>query len=311
MPDKLVAATAPEAGVALAAAITTDLVSEIRNRHDLWPTATAAVGRLATGAALFGAGLKGNERISLQIAGDGPLATLAADSWLLDERTAAARGYTRHPRVDLPIDSRGKFDVAGAIGSGSLQVTRSSDVAKPYVGVVPLRSGEIADDIAVYLAQSEQIPSVVALGVLANPNGVLAAGGIIARALPGADERHLAELERRAAQMPPVTQLISHRPDAEALLRELAGTLGATRAASFRRPLRVLVLAHDESNRFCWQWGSRSCCSSRRNARLPKRLANTVRRRTLLRRRICASWWRDYEAMRLSAHAHETARAYR
>jgi len=223
MPDKLVAATAPEAGVALAAAITTDLVSEIRNRHDLWPTATAAVGRLATGAALFGAGLKGNERISLQIAGDGPLATLAADSWLLNERTAAARGYTRHPRVDLPIDSRGKFDVAGAIGSGSLQVTRSSDVAKPYVGVVPLRSVEIAYDIAVYLAQSEQIPSVVALGVLANPNGVLAAGGIIARALPGADERHLAKLDRRAAQMPPVTQLISHHPDAEALLRELAG----------------------------------------------------------------------------------------
>lgn len=223
MPDMLVVASAPEAGVTLAAAITTDLVSEIRERHDLWPTASAAVGRLATGAALFGAGLKGNERISLQIAGSGPLSTLAADSWLLDDRTAAARGYTRHPRVDLPVDARGKFDVSGAIGAGSLQVTRSSDVAKPYVGIVPLHTGEIADDLAVYLAQSEQIPSVVALGVLANPSGIVAAGGIIARALPGADERGLLELEARASRLPPVTQLVAAHADADALLAELAG----------------------------------------------------------------------------------------
>ncbi len=223
MPDLLVAASNLEAGVALVAAITTDLVAEIRNRHDLWPTATAAVGRLATGAALFSASLKGNERISLQIAGDGPLGSLAADAWLLDEHTAGARGYARNGRVELPIDARGKFDVAGAIGDGSLQVTRSSDIGQPYVGVVPLQSGEIAEDLAVYLAQSEQIPSIVALGVLANPGGVVAAGGILARALPGADDRALASLETRAAKMPPVTQLIARGADAGALLRELAG----------------------------------------------------------------------------------------
>ena len=225
MPDSLLAASNLEAGIALVAAITTDLVAEIRDRHDLWPTATAAVGRLATGAALFSASLKGNERISLQIAGDGPLGTLAAEAWLLDERTAGARGYARNGRVELPIDARGKFDVAGAIGEGSLQVTRSSDIGQPYVGVVPLQSGEIAEDLAVYLAQSEQIPSIVALGVLANPNGVLAAGGILARALPGADDDALAALEARAAAMPPVTQLITQRPDAGELLRELAGDL--------------------------------------------------------------------------------------
>ncbi len=225
MPDSLLAASNLDAGIALVAAITTDLVAEIRDRHDLWPTATAAVGRLATGAALFSASLKGNERISLQIAGDGPLGRLAADAWLLDERTAGARGYARNGRVELPIDARGKFDVAGAIGEGSLQVTRASDVGQPYVGVVPLQSGEIAEDLAVYLAQSEQIPSVVALGVLANPSGVLAAGGILARALPGADEGALAALEARAAAMPPVTQLIAQRADAGTLLRELAGDL--------------------------------------------------------------------------------------
>ncbi|MGA8575575.1 MAG: Hsp33 family molecular chaperone HslO [Candidatus Cybelea sp.] len=225
MPDTLLAASNLDAGVALVAAITTELVTEIRDRHDLWPTATAAVGRLTTGAALFAASLKGSERISLQIAGDGPLQTLAADAWLSDERTIAARGYARNGRVELPVNARGKFNVAGAVGAGSLQVTRSSEIGQPYVGVVPIQSGEIAEDLAAYLAQSEQIPSIVALGVLANPNGVVAAGGILARALPGANERTLSMLEERAASMPPVTQLIAHDPDPRALLRELAGDL--------------------------------------------------------------------------------------
>jgi molecular chaperone Hsp33 len=225
MPDTLLAASNREAGVTLVAAITTGLVAEIRDRHDLWPTATAAVGRLATGAVLFGAGLKGRERVSLQIAGNGPLGTLAADTWLLDEATAGARGYASNGRVDLPVDARGKFNVGGAVGSGSLQVTRSSEIGQPYVGVVALSSGEIAEDLAVYLSQSEQIPSIVALGVLANPSGVVAAGGILARALPGADEGALAMLEKRAANMPPVTQLVAEGADAAALLREVAGDL--------------------------------------------------------------------------------------
>lgn len=223
MPDTMLAASNPDVGIALVAGITTDLVAEIRDRHDLWPTATAAVGRLTTGAALFAASLKGNERISLQIAGDGPLGTLAADAWLLDDGTAGARGYARNGRVELPIDARGKFDVAGAIGAGSLQVTRASEGGQPYVGVVPLHSGEIAEDLAVYLAQSEQIPSIVALGVLANPNGVIAAGGILARALPGADDDALARFETRAASMAPVTQLIAEGATPEDMLRVLVG----------------------------------------------------------------------------------------
>ncbi|HEY4434387.1 MAG TPA: Hsp33 family molecular chaperone HslO [Candidatus Cybelea sp.] len=223
MPDRILAASALDAGIAITAAITTGLVGEIRDRHDLWPTATAAVGRLATGAALFAANLKGNERISLQIAGDGPLGNIAADAWFLDERTIGARGYARNGQVELPVDERGKFNVAGAVGKGSLQVTRSTDVGQPYVGVVPLATGEIAEDLAVYLAQSEQIPSIVALGVLANPNGVIAAGGVIAQALPGADEKLLASLEARAVAMAPVTQQISQGADAEALLRSIAG----------------------------------------------------------------------------------------
>ncbi len=224
MPDMIVAASAAGAQIAVAAAVTTDLIAEIRDRHDLWPTASAAVGRLTTGAALFAAtNLKGNERISLQISGTGPLGTVAADSWLLDDRTIGARGYARTPQVELPIDERGKFNVAGAIGKGSLHVTRSSEGGQPYVGVVPLVSGEIAEDLAHYLGQSEQTPSVVALGVLANPEGIVAAGGILAQVLPGADERALSALEERALAMPPVTQLIAQGADAAALLRALTG----------------------------------------------------------------------------------------
>jgi molecular chaperone Hsp33 len=223
MPGTIASASAVDDAIAVAAAITTELVAEIRDRHDLWPTATAAVGRLTTGAALFAANLQGSERISLQIAGNGPLGTLAADSWLLEDGTIGARGYARNGRVDLPIDGRGKFNVAAAIGDGSLQVTRSSEIGQPYVGVVPLESGEIAEDLAAYLARSEQIPSIVALGVLANPSGVVAAGGILAQVLPGADERALAALEERARAMPPVTQLIAAGADAPALVRALVG----------------------------------------------------------------------------------------
>ena len=223
MPDLLLGATAQEAGFTVVAAIATDLVAEVQERHDLWPTATAAVGRLAIGAVLFGASLKGSERISLHIAGDGPLQSLTADGWLLDDGSLGVRAYARDPHVDLPIDSRGKFDVGGAVGTGSLQVTKSYEVGQPYLGVVPLQTGEIAEDLASYLAQSEQIPSVVALGVLANPSGVIAAGGVLAQVLPGADERAVAALEARALAMPAITKLIAEGAGAHELLHALGG----------------------------------------------------------------------------------------
>jgi molecular chaperone Hsp33 len=222
MPDLLLGATAGS-GASIFAAVTTDLVAEVQRRHDLSPTATAAVGRLVTGAVLFGAGLALRERISLQISGDGPIGTVAADAWLLDDGTVGARGYARNGRAELPIDARGKFDVAGIIGDGLLQVTKSYEVGQPYVGVVPLQSGEIAEDLAAYLAKSEQIPSVVALGVLANPNGVVAAGGVLAQVLPGAGDAAIAQLEARADAMPPVTKVIAERPDARHLLQQLSG----------------------------------------------------------------------------------------
>jgi len=225
MPDLIVSASAPQAGIAIAAAITTDLVAELRSRHDLSPLVTAAVGRLTTGTALLGIALKGNERMTLQMSGDGPAGTIAADAWLLEPERLGARGYAANPHADLPLNSSGKFDVAGVIGAGSLQVTKSYEVGQPYAGVVLFYSGEVAEDIASYLVNSEQIPSVVALGVLANPHGVRAAGGVLAQVLPGADERAIAALEERALAMPPVTKLIDEGADAHALLRALAGPI--------------------------------------------------------------------------------------
>jgi molecular chaperone Hsp33 len=220
--DRVVTASAASGTVSFTAGITTDLVRETQRRHALAPTAAAAVGRLVTSAALLGAGLKGPERLTLQIAGDGPIGALAADAWSGGEDAIAARGYARHPLADLPLNARGKLDVAGVVGHGRLQVTKSYEIGQPYVGVVPLESGEIGDDIAGYLANSQQIPSVVALGVLAGPVGILSAGGVIAQLLPGSADDTIARLEANAAAMPPVTTQIADGADARALIDRLA-----------------------------------------------------------------------------------------
>jgi molecular chaperone Hsp33 len=225
MPDRIITATASNGSFSIVAGTTTELVRETQRRHALAPTASAAVGRLLTGAALLGASLKGRERLTLQVASDGPLRGLVADVQLNSPEEIGARGYSRRPEVDVPLNERGKFDVGGAVGKGYLQVTRSFEVGQPYVGIVQLQSGEIGDDIAAYLMNSEQIPSVVALGVLANPAGIKAAGGIIAQVLPGADERTIETLERRALAMPPVTSQIDAAASAENLVTALAGDL--------------------------------------------------------------------------------------
>ena len=225
MADRIVTATAKDGTYSIVAGVTTDLVRETRRRHDFSPTVTAAVGRLLTGSALLGASLKGKEKLTLQIASDGPVLGIVADVALNSPEEIGGRAYARRPHAEMPLNERGKFDVGGIVGTGFLQVTRSFEVGQPYNGIVALVSGEIGDDIAAYLMQSEQIPSVVALGVLANPEGVKAAGGVIAQVLPGADEATIAVLEAGAAAMPPVTTSIAAGATPEDLVRALAGDL--------------------------------------------------------------------------------------
>ncbi len=228
MPDRILTATAVDGSFSVVAGITTELVRETQRRNDLAPTASAAVGRLLTASALLGASLKGKEKLSLQVVGDGPLKRMIADVQLNAPSEIGARAYTSQPGVDVPLNALGKFDVGGAVGRGRLQVTRSFEVGQPYVGIVELQSGEIGDDIAAYLMNSEQIPSVVALGVLANPGGIKASGGIIAQVLPGASESTIATLETRAGEMPAVTTQIDAGAPVEALIASIAGPL-ATR----------------------------------------------------------------------------------
>jgi len=225
MPDRIVTATAADGSFSVVAGITTGLIAETQRRHGMAPTATAATGRLVTAASLLGASLKGREKLTLQVAGDGPLRGAIADVALNSPEEIGARGYARRPGVDLPLNADGKLDVGTAVGSGYLQVTRSFEVGQPYVGIVELINGEIGADIASYLMISEQIPSVVALGVLANPAGIKAAGGVIAHVLPGASEQTIEALERRADAMTPVTTQIASGASVEALARSLAGDL--------------------------------------------------------------------------------------
>jgi molecular chaperone Hsp33 len=231
--DRMVTATAADGNISLVAGVTTGLVRETCTRHDLSPSASAAVGRLISGAALLGASLKGRERLMLQIASGGPIGGIVAESMTLGDGTVGARAYAKRPKADVPLNARGKFDVATLVGSGTFHVTKSYEVGQAYNGIVPVVSGEIGEDLAYYLRHSQQIPSIVALGVLANPSGVIAAGGIIAQVLPGADESVIADLEAQANAMPPITTLINAGASADDVIATLTGGLGIKRMREF------------------------------------------------------------------------------
>ncbi len=181
MPDTLVRVIAAGGRLRGLAAITTDTADEARRRHGTFPVASAALGRAMTAAVLLGSTLKGDERISLQFNGDGPVREVYAEA----DSAGRVRGYVRRPEVILPARN-GKLDVGRALGTtGTLQVMRWSPGGKPYQGVIPLVSGEIAEDVASYLTVSDQIPSVVALGVFVEPDGrVVASGGFMVERMP-------------------------------------------------------------------------------------------------------------------------------
>lgn len=231
MPDTLSRAVAAGGRLRGLAAVTTDTVDEARRRHGTFPVASAALGRAMTAAVLLGSTLKGDERISLQFNGDGPLREVFAEA----DSGGRVRGYVRRPEVLLPARN-GKLDVGGALGStGTLQVLRWAPGAQPYQGVIPLVSGEIAEDVASYLTVSDQIPSVVALGVFVEPDGrVAAAGGFVVQRMPlegahawngdtdaafSAEESRIIErVERNLAPLPGVSTLVRQGATPTALL---------------------------------------------------------------------------------------------
>ena len=197
-------------------AITTDLVNEAQRIHHTYPVATAALGRTLTGAAMMGAGLKNkDDSITIQFKGDGPIERVIA----VTDAESAVRGYVGNPYVDLPLNQKGKLDVGGAVGKGQLSVVRDLGLKEPYIGQVPIVTGEIAEDLTYYYAASEQIPTAISLGVLVGTdNRAIAAGGFLLQLMPEADETLAEALEEKMKTVPPVTQMITDGMSAEDIL---------------------------------------------------------------------------------------------
>ena len=205
-------------GAVMATAIdSTDIAARAEQIHKTSAVVTAGLGRLLTAASIMGNALKGADNsITLKVAGDGPVGSLiaAADS------KGNVRGYPANPVVELPLNAKGKLDVGGAVGKGTLYVSKDLGLKEPYNGSIPLVSGEIAEDITAYYAMSEQIPTVCALGVLVNPDlTVKSAGGYLIQLLPAADDATIERLEKNIQNIRPITAMLSEGMTPEQVVR--------------------------------------------------------------------------------------------
>lgn len=221
MSDYLVRALAFEGSVRAFAARTTDTVGEGQRRHGTWPTASAALGRSMTAALMMGAMLKGEDKITVKIEGNGPIGPMIIDSNAKGE----VRGYVTNPQIHFDLNEHGKLDVRRAVGTeGTLTMVKDLGLRDFFTGQVPIVSGEIAEDFTYYFAVSEQVPSSVGLGVLVNPdNTILAAGGFIIQLMPGTDDETITEIEKHLSNMEPVSKLIERGLTPEEILFEILG----------------------------------------------------------------------------------------
>lgn len=213
MSDILLRGNSIDGTVRVFVAITTELADRAFRIHKTYPTATAALGRTLTAAAIMGATLKNDsDSVTIQFKGDGPLGSIVA---VTDSRSHV-RGYVVNPYVDIPLNSKGKLDVGGAVGKGYLNVIKDLGLKEPYAGQVPIVTGEIAEDLTYYFARSEQIPTAIALGVLVDTNhSVKASGGFMIQLMPEATEETAAQLEEKMKHIEPVTKMIEDGMSAE------------------------------------------------------------------------------------------------
>ena len=214
--DYIVRASAADGQIRVFAATTRDLVEKARKIHGTSPVATAALGRLLTGAAMMGSMMKGrSDVLTVQVMGDGPIGsmTVTADSM------SRVKGFVHNPEVMLPASAEGKLDVGGAVGMGMFRVIKDLGLKEPYVGEIELISGEIAEDFTVYFAASEQTPSSVALGVLMNrDNTVAQAGGFIIQLMPDARSEVISHLEQKLTEVTAVSGLLEEGMTPEEIL---------------------------------------------------------------------------------------------
>ena len=220
MADQIIRVLAKNAPVKASVITARDMVERARQIHRTLPVATAALGRTLMAASMMGNQLKEEDgSVTLRIKGDGPLGGITA----VADSAGNARGYVVNPAVDLPLKGPAKLDVGSAVGrDGSLTVIKDLNLKEPYVGTVPLVSGEIAEDITSYFAESEQIPTACALGVLVDVDqSVLCAGGYLIQLLPGADDAAISAIERGIEKVGPVTEALRGGLDARGLVEQV------------------------------------------------------------------------------------------
>lgn len=223
MQDYVIRATAGNGSIRAFAANTRNLVQHAREIHHTSPVASAALGRMLTAAAMMGASLKGEkDLVTLQIRSLGPLKGIVVSG----DAHCRVKGYVFNPNVDIPCKYPGKLDVSGAIGEGYMSVIKDIGLKEPYAGRIQLVSGEIAEDLTYYFAQSEQVPSAVGLGVLVDTDtSIRQAGGFIIQLLPDATEEVISALEQRLNTIPYVTDLLDMGKTPEDILQMILGDM--------------------------------------------------------------------------------------
>ena len=217
MADILTRAITKDGFFKISAVVSTETVEQARKYHKTMPIASAALGRLLSAGLLMGSELKEeNSKLTIQLKGDGPIGTVlvAANS------KGEVKGYVDNPLVDLPLKSNGKLDVGKAVGKGTLCVIKDLCLKEPYVGQVDIQTGEIGDDLAYYFALSEQVPSMVSLGVLVDTDySIKYAGGFIIQVMPECDEESLSKLENSVRGLMSMTEMLSKGMDGKEIIK--------------------------------------------------------------------------------------------
>lgn len=219
MSDKLIKALGYGDQIRVYVVDATEMIKTAQEKHETWSAATAALGRAMVGTTLLGTTLKGDEKLTVRIEGNGPVGYILVDS----NGKGETKGFIKNPHVSLPLNAHGKIDVRGAVGTdGMMTVSKDLNMKKPFVGQVPLISGELGEDFTYYMAHSEQVPSAIGLSVLVNPDEtVKAAGGFMIQVLPNAEEATIAKIEETIAHLPLISKLMDNGETPEQIMDRL------------------------------------------------------------------------------------------
>lgn len=219
--DRIIKFLAYDGKVSVVVANTTYMVNEARKIHDLSPTVTAALGRLLTITAIMGTELKSMEdNLTVQLKGEGPIGTML----VVTDMFPKVRACVQNPRVEVPLKENGKIDVSGAVGkTGFLNIIKDIGLKTPYIGTVPITSGEIAEDFTNYFATSEQKPTVIALGVLVDKDGVESAGGYVITLMPDATEKEIKKIENAIENAESMSKMLDDKLSLEDIAKIVSG----------------------------------------------------------------------------------------